>query len=105
MYDDYANKGVVFILVVGQDQQGQPATTATAKEYKASHGYQPGWHVVADPNWVKLDSVIEDNYGAIPAHRILDKDMVLRHASASEDFVWDPEVNLIKLLQAQGLYP
>ena len=76
-----------------------------AKQYKSGHGYQDGWYVVADGDWAKLDGVVTNTYGAIPSHIILDEDMVLRHASASEDFVWDPEVGLIKLLQAKGLYP
>ena len=93
-----------FVLVVGQDLNGAPATAATVAEYLAYHdGYQPGWITVADPNWAIIETIIDSTSDAIPAHYILDKDMVLRFASSSSDFVYSAETKLIQILAQQGL--
>ena len=70
----------------------------------ASCAFQPGWQFVADPNWIKVDSVIKDTSTAIPHHLILDGDnMELIYSGTNTDFFWDPEVKLIKLLKSKGI--
>ena len=105
MYDDYSDKGVTFILVVGSDKQYQPATPAYVAEYAAEKGYQDGWVMVSDPGYAQIDNRILDDGGEIPFHVILGKDLILHVASAQQKFVWMPEMALINLLKEQGLYP
>lgn len=104
LYDTYAPKGVIFGIIPGQDQNGQPITAATAKQYLQIHdGYQDGWHILVDPNWQKIEALIPGTSNGIPAHIILDQDLVLRHNSVDTDFIHVPQTKLIQILAAQGL--
>jgi hypothetical protein len=92
------------VLVIGQDMNGQPATSLTIPEYLGSHdGYQQGWNVLADPNWGKIDSIITPTSNGIPSHAVLDQDLVLRFSSSSSDFLYSAETKLIQILALQGL--
>jgi len=100
---------VKFILLVGQkNSPSQPATPEYAAQYKKDpkHPYPDGFIAVADPNWVKTDKAIKKTSNAIPAHMVISaEDMELHYASSGNDFPWDAEVKLIKILKAKGLYP
>ena len=98
LYDIYAPKGVKFVLLVGQDTLHAPATAAFAQQYKQYMGYQAGWIAVADPNWVNTEKVMIPTSNGIPAHLLLDKNLVLRHSSTSTDFVFAPQVAMQGIL-------
>ncbi len=92
----------MFILLVGQDGSGAPATPQEAASYKVSHGYQDGFIIAADPNWGKMEKIIKSTSNGIPSHAILDQDLVLRFSSSSSDFVYSAETKLIQILALQG---
>ena len=102
LYDDYAPRGVKFVLLVGQTSPGVPATAAEAQQYKVSKGYQDGWIALSDPNFEKTEEVILATSSAIPQHIVMDQELVLRFASSSGDFVYSPETKLLQILAAQG---
>ncbi|MFT5429999.1 MAG: hypothetical protein ACI9OJ_000672 [Myxococcota bacterium] len=102
LYDTYAPRGVKFVLIVGQDAQGYPATQQEAAYYKQAYGYQDGWISISDPNFQGIDTLITSTYNAIPEHIILDKDLVLRKQSGSTDFVFSQESALLQILAEQG---
>jgi len=92
-------------MVVGQTNQPQPATPSYAASYKTNLKYPEGFNVVADPNWQKMDASILSTSNAIPAHAVLDAEtMELKHSSSGNDFPWDAEVKLIKILKSKGLW-
>ena len=91
--------------MVGQGLQGEPATAEIAKQYRISHGYQPGWTVVYDPNFVTLDSIVRDKAGAIPQQILLDQDRILRFAGPTSSYLTEPQTLLLQILAGQGIQP
>ncbi len=104
LYDNYAPLGVKFILLVGQNNSGMPATAADAKSYKIKHGYQDGWIMLADPNWSLTDQIIRSTSDGIPSHIILDKDLVIRQSSTHTSSSWAEETALLQILKREGLW-
>ncbi len=101
LYDQYHDQGVQFLLLVGQDKAGKPATASYAAQYKKEHKYQDGWISIGDPDWKKLESKLEIPSDGTPAFAVLDEDMVLRFAQSNQDFSWAAQQSLIKILNGQ----
>lgn len=102
MYDKYAPLGVRFVLVIGQDLNFNPITTVEADKYKNGHGYQDGWHALVDPNFLKIEALVDWKSGGTPSHVILDQDMILRFEGAASSFLQGPENALKAILTQQG---
>ena len=105
LFDKYSPLGVKFVLLVGETNSGGPTTAIDAKNYKIQHGYQDGWIALADPHWALTENVIAKTSNYVPNHAILDKDLILRQASANSDSVWAEETALLQILKRAGLVP
>ena len=81
--------GLEFIIVVGENDFGGPATEADAAAYKQKNGFPDGIAVVADPGWQKVIGAIQHpgNIG-LPYMNLLGGDMeILKLDAAPTDFL------------------
>lgn len=99
-YDTYAEQGVIFVLIVGEDGAGAPADWQYAQAYKENYDYQDGWIAVSDPHFQKIDAAVKDEVLALPYHLIFTTDMVIYFASEVD--TWEPhaEAALKQILAA-----
>ncbi len=102
LYDQYAPKGAKFILLVGQNTDGTPSGPADAASYKAKLGYQDGWIVLADPDFIKTHSIMTPTSNGIPRIQILDRDLVMRYSTTSTDFGGADQTALIQIMTQAG---
>jgi len=96
-YNTYGSQGLSVILAVGESGAKAPATVADAKAYRESHGYPDGVHVIADPNWNGIQSVVKHSGGSmgLPNFVVLDGLMTFHYIGGDMGAV---ENKIIELL-------
>lgn len=77
----YAPHGVQFVLLVGEDEQTNPATPTHAAQY-AAKGHSDLLVIAADPKWATVRKAIKhpDVAVLLPHWTILDKDLAIVYA-------------------------
>jgi hypothetical protein len=81
----YAEHGVQTVVIVGQGNQKEPATTAFATSYQNTYNYDAPIRVVTDPNFQQIKSAAQhwDETGpGIPHFVVLDYKMTIRYTNS-----------------------